>query len=188
MPLSRGITEFYAAAQVGVTFGFFLITSSMLFLRASLSLLKRFYFQVQSIILASKVCLFMHLSNKVTQYLQSGSCSNLRLRQYSIYSLNSTGYPLQSSSRDVSNFFFLIFLYFSSLFLPGKFYQGREPRKKYNMTWPMVSRSSRLDYSFPMCVASEAYLAVPVRFLPSIKGMCQPSEFLQHLASPKSMI
>jgi len=39
-----------------------------------------------------------------------------------------------------------------------------------------------------MCVLILAYLAVPVKFFPSLKGICSPSAFLKHLASPKSMI
>lgn len=62
-------------------------------------------------------------------------------------SLNSGGYPLHSSSSDVSIFFFLMLLYFSFLLRPGRPYQGRLPLKKYSNTCPIVSRSSLLDYS-----------------------------------------
>jgi hypothetical protein len=65
-------------------------------------------------------------------------------------SLNSGGCPLQSSSRVVSIFFFLIALYLSFLLLPGNPYQGNEPLKKYSKTWPIVSKSSLLDYSIPL--------------------------------------
>lgn len=118
-----------------------------------------------------------------------------------MYSLNSAGCPLQSSSRDVSIFFFFIALYFSVLERPGRPYQGRLPRRKYNSTCPIVSKSSLLDYSIyinkiisilwlpiPLCVLTLAYLAVPVKFLPSLYGICSPSLFLKHLANPKSIM
>jgi len=72
--------------------------------------------------------------------------------------------------------------------LPGSFYHGRVPLRKYKTTWPIHSRSSLLDCSFPKCVAILAYLAVPVKFFPSTRGMCVPSEFLYYFDKPKSMI
>tara|TARA_B110000305_G_C19013537_1_gene436067 strand:+ start:232 stop:375 length:144 start_codon:yes stop_codon:yes gene_type:complete len=47
-----------------------------------------------------------------------------------MYSLNSSGYPLQRFSIGTSVFFFLIFAYFSAFDLPGSPYHGREPIKK----------------------------------------------------------
>lgn len=51
------------------TLAFFLITFKTLFFSASLSLLKRFYFQVKSKILLSRLCLARHFSNKSVRYL-----------------------------------------------------------------------------------------------------------------------
>jgi hypothetical protein len=45
---------------------------------------------------------------------------------------------------------------------------GKEPRRKYMSTNPRDSMSSRLLCSIPKCVLIDAYLAVPVRFLPLI--------------------
>ena len=50
-------------------FPFFLITLSTLFLRSSLSLLKRFYFNVKSKIIYSRFFLVRQFSNKSVRYL-----------------------------------------------------------------------------------------------------------------------
>ena len=133
-------------------FGFFLITFNTLFFSASLSLLSLFYFQVQSVLFKSYPCLIIHFSNSPIINLKSGSCSNFKFLQYSMNSLNSGGYPLQSSSKVVSIFFFLIFAYFSFLLLPGRPYHGKLPLRKYKRTCPIVSKSSLLDCSTPLCV------------------------------------
>lgn len=132
--------------------GFFFITFSTLFLRASLSLLNLFYFHVQSINFASNPCLAKHDSKRPIMYLQSGSYSNFKALQYSMNSQNSDGQPSHNSYKVVSIFFFLILLYFSFLLLPGRPYHGKLPLSRYNNTWPMVSRSSLRDYSIPLCV------------------------------------
>lgn len=44
-------------------------------------------------------------------------------------------------------------------------YQGRLPLKKYINMWPMASKSSRRDCSFPKWVLMLMYRAVPVRLL-----------------------
>ena len=48
--------------------------------------------------------------------------------------------------------------------------------------------SSRRPCSMPRWVFSEAYLAVPVRFLLSREGICDPSFSKYRFASPKSIM
>jgi len=88
----------------------------------------------------------------------------------------------------VDNFLSLIFSYFSFLVLAGRPYQGSYPLLKYIKTNPRLSRSSLLLYSIPKCVLTDAYLAVPVKFFPSLYGMCSPVlGSLNLLANPKSI-
>ncbi len=54
--------------------------------------------------------------------------------------------------------------------------------------YPSASMSSLLDCSIPRWVLMEAYLAVPVRFLFSLYGMCWCVRLSRNfLARPKSM-
>ena len=54
--------------------------------------------------------------------------------------------------------------------------------------WPMLSKSSHLLCSSPKCELTLAYLAVPVKFFPSLYGMCSAVILdLNHLARPKSI-
>lgn len=96
---------------------------------------------------------------------------------------------LTSSSIEVFIFISLIISYFSVLSLAFTPYHGSPPLRKYMRTKPRHSRSSLRLYSTPICVLRLAYLAVPVRDLPSLYGMCWPvfaSRYL--LVRPKSTI
>ena len=74
----------------------------------------------------------------------------------------------------VPSFFSIILSYFSFLLFALRFYHGNDPLKKYINTYPNDSKSSLLPCSIPICVLIEAYLAVPVRFLFSLYGICFP--------------
>ena len=82
---------------------------------------------------------------------------------------------MHKTSNYVSIFLSIIFLYFSFFVLAGKLYQGSLPLKKYIKTYPKDSISSLRPYSTPIWVYIEAYLAVPVKSLPSLYGICFPS-------------
>ncbi len=95
---------------------------------------------------------------------------------------------LQSASTEVDTFFSKIFSYFCFFVAAFRPCHGKEPRKKYINTYPIDSKSSRRDCSnetgggslvtqhqnsfkalpMPMCVFIDAYLAVPVKFFPSL--------------------
>ena len=82
------------------------------------------------------------------------------------------GRPLHNISTGVDIFFSIILLYFSCLLLAFIPYHGKYPFKKYTKTYPIASKSSLRDYSIPKWAFIDAYLAVPVRFLFSLYGMC----------------
>lgn len=85
-------------------------------------------------------------------------------------------------------FFCFIFSYFWSLFFAANPCQGRDPLRKYMSKNPIDSKSSLLDCSHPRWVFNDAYLAVPVRFLPSWYGICYPVFGWEYfLESPRSM-
>lgn len=87
----------------------------------------------------------------------------------------------------VLNFLSMIFSYFYFLLFARKFCHGRSPFIKYNNTFPTHSISSLLPCSIPKCVFSDAYLAVPVKFLLSLYAICFPSFSRYLFASPKSI-
>lgn len=49
---------------------------------------------------------------------------------------------------------------------------GKNPCTKYSKTYPTASKSSLRLCSMPKCALIDAYLAVPVKFLFSLYGMC----------------
>ena len=105
-----------------------------------------------------------------------------------MYSLNSSGSPLQRSLKSVLILVSLIFRYLSFMSLALNPYQGREPRKKYRKTFPKDSKSSLLLCSIPRWVLILAYLAVPVKPLFSLYLIWTPYEDIYFFARPKSKI
>ena len=85
------------------------------------------------------------------------------------------------------SFLSMIFSYFYFLLFARKFCHGKSPFIKYSNTFPMHSISSLRPCSIPKWVFNEAYLAVPVRFLLSLYGICFPSLSIYLLARPKSI-
>ena len=82
----------------------------------------------------------------------------------------------------------IIFFNFSALVYAIRFCQGSIPLRKYSKTYPTLSTSSLLLCSRPTWVLIEAYLAVPVKFLPVLGAMWIPSLDIYLLERPKSII
>lgn len=87
----------------------------------------------------------------------------------------------------MDNFFYMIILYFCLVLFAFIFCHGNIPLKKYINTYPIDYISSLRDCYIPICVDIDAYLAVPVNYLPSLYGICFPY-FIYLLANPISTI
>lgn len=79
-----------------------------------------------------------------------------------MYMVNSGGSPLHKSSTLVLNFISNIICCFCSRELDLIPYHGNSPFKKYIKMYPKLSRSSLLDYSYPLWAFMLAYLHVPI--------------------------